>query len=132
MNLLEDIYAYLRKTGLSKSYFGKLAVKNSAVVGRLEAKRPILVSTSDRLRAFMRDNPNGAPRRRGKAISHSTNSGNADDPAGELPPAEEQSERVSSGNAAMHPNHVGVASKPRSQDQTHSRVDEEPPPGGVH
>jgi hypothetical protein len=51
--LREEIRAFLAETGMSATYFGKLAVGNSLVVRRLEAGRPIYLSTAERLRAYM-------------------------------------------------------------------------------
>lgn len=130
MHLLDDIHAYLKKTGISKSYFGKIAVGNSAVVGRLEKKRPILVSTSERLRAFMRDNPNGAPRRRDKKIPDGSDSGNEVDNSGAIPPDRQQSERISLGHAEGGAQNAGVASVERTSNQAKNSVKEEPPPDG--
>lgn len=52
-DLLTSIERFLADTGMSASYFGEKAVRNSKVVARLRNGRPIQVGTANRLRAFM-------------------------------------------------------------------------------
>ena len=51
--LVAEIDAFLTRTGMSASYFGKKAVGNSEVVSRLRAGRTITGVTEARLRTFM-------------------------------------------------------------------------------
>lgn len=131
MTLLEEISAYLRKTNISKSYFGKIAVGNSAVVGRLEAGRPILVDTADRIREFMRDNPEGAPRRRGKKIADSPDPRNALDSARAGQSTPDRASGVSTGNARSDSENLGVRSNERKPDPRSCAPDDGKPPGQV-
>lgn len=130
MTLLNDIYAYLRRTGISKTYFGKVSVNNSALVKRLESGRPVLSSTDARLRGFMRDNPKGTPRRRDETITDSADSGDENDPEGKIGASPEQPGRLPQGNSDCNPQNIGVASAERSRHQTKNPVKEEPPPDG--
>jgi hypothetical protein len=52
-DILAEVEAFLRTSGMGPSYFGKLAVGNSEIVRKLRDGRPILTSTADRLRAFI-------------------------------------------------------------------------------
>lgn len=54
-DLLKDIRRFLQKTGMSPSYFGKLAVNNSELVRRLEGGQTVTLPTDRRVRAFIRD-----------------------------------------------------------------------------
>jgi hypothetical protein len=51
--ILISIERFLADTGMSASYFGEKAVRNSKVVARLRGGRPIQDDTAARLRAFM-------------------------------------------------------------------------------
>lgn len=52
--LLIEIEAFLAETGLSESYFGKAACKNSELIPRLRAnKRGVWPDTEAKIRAFM-------------------------------------------------------------------------------
>jgi hypothetical protein len=52
--LVAEIDAFLAETGMSASYFGKIATGNSEVVSRLKHGRTITGVTEQRLRAFMK------------------------------------------------------------------------------
>lgn len=54
-NILFLIDEFLKKTGMSETYFGKKAVGNTEVVRRLKMGRPILTTTEFRLRQFIRE-----------------------------------------------------------------------------
>jgi hypothetical protein len=54
--LLSDIEDFLSVTGMGPSYFGKQAVKNSELVKRLRAGKPIQSDTESKVRSFMRQN----------------------------------------------------------------------------
>lgn len=52
-DLLIEIHAFLAKSGMSASYFGKLACNNSELVGRLADGKTITFATADKVRAFI-------------------------------------------------------------------------------
>lgn len=52
-DLLSDIREFLAKTGMGKSYFGKVACGNSEVVGRLENGRTVTLATAEKIRSFI-------------------------------------------------------------------------------
>lgn len=52
-HLLEEIEAFLSETGMGPSYFGKQAVRNSEIVGRLRAGGRVWPETEAQLRGFM-------------------------------------------------------------------------------
>ncbi|GHE88493.1 hypothetical protein GCM10016455_05780 [Aliiroseovarius zhejiangensis] len=52
-SLVEEIDDFLSDTGMSDSYFGKVATGNSEVVSRLKAGRTITGRTEKNLRDFM-------------------------------------------------------------------------------
>jgi hypothetical protein len=49
-DLLTEIEAFLKETGISASYFGKKYFNNSELVSRLRAGRTTFVSTEKRVR----------------------------------------------------------------------------------
>lgn len=51
--LLTDIEAFLARTGMGASYFGKRAAGNSELVRRLREGRPLQTNTERRVRVFM-------------------------------------------------------------------------------
>lgn len=51
--LVKDIDAFLCRTGMSASYFGKVATGNSEVVNRLKAGRTITGMTEQKIRNFI-------------------------------------------------------------------------------
>lgn len=53
--IILSIERFLADTGMSASYFGEKAVRNSKVVSRLRNGRPIQDDTAARLRSFMAD-----------------------------------------------------------------------------
>ena len=53
MPLLADIEAFLKNTGMSASYFGKVAVNNSELVARLRDGSRVWPETEAKARAFM-------------------------------------------------------------------------------
>jgi hypothetical protein len=55
--LLAEVDAYLEKSGMGKTQFGKLSVNDVAVLGRMRAGKPVTSRTMSRIRAFMADNP---------------------------------------------------------------------------
>ena len=52
--ILQEIEAFLAETGMGASYFGKVAVGNSELVGRLRSGNPVLNRTEDKVRGFIR------------------------------------------------------------------------------
>ena len=54
--LLVEIEAFLTKTEMSPSYFGKKAARNSELVARLRLGRPIQFDTAEKVRIFMVEN----------------------------------------------------------------------------
>lgn len=62
--LLDDIESHLAATGMSASYFGRLACGNSEVVARLRAGKRVWPETEMKLRAWMFANANTPLRRR--------------------------------------------------------------------
>jgi hypothetical protein len=55
--LLEEVEAFLARTKMGEAYFGKKAVGNSELVARLRAGGSVLVTTDEKVRAFMASNP---------------------------------------------------------------------------
>ena len=53
--LVYEIDAFLSETGMSASYFGKVAAGNSEVVARLKTGRTITGITEKKLRDYMED-----------------------------------------------------------------------------
>lgn len=53
IDLVAKIDAFLSESGMSASYFGKLATGNSEVVARLKAGRSITGRTEARISAFI-------------------------------------------------------------------------------
>jgi hypothetical protein len=51
--LLADIKAFLKKSGMTESYFGMRAARNSALVPRLEAGGTVTLKTAERVKNFM-------------------------------------------------------------------------------
>lgn len=51
--LLAEIEAFLSETQMGEKYFGKAAVGNSEVVGRLRAGRRVWPETETRIRSFI-------------------------------------------------------------------------------
>jgi hypothetical protein len=51
--LVKEIDAFLCRTGMSPSYFGKVATGNSEVVPRLKAGRTITGMTEQKIRDFI-------------------------------------------------------------------------------
>ena len=51
--LLSDIEAFLARTGMGESYFGKRAAKNSELVARLRGGGRVWPETEKRIRQFM-------------------------------------------------------------------------------
>ena len=54
-DLLTDIQAFIRDTGIGPSYFGKASCGNSELVERLEKGGTVTLTTADRVRAFIRE-----------------------------------------------------------------------------
>jgi hypothetical protein len=52
-DLLTDIHAFIRETGMGPSYFGKAACGNSELVERLEKGGTVTLTTAERIRSFM-------------------------------------------------------------------------------
>ena len=63
--LLRDIVEYCRSAGIAESTFGRLAVNDGKLVGRLRLGGRVRTDTVERLRAFIARDPrppvNGAP-----------------------------------------------------------------------
>lgn len=51
--LLAEIEAFLGRTGMGESYFGKVAASNSELVKRVRGGGRVWPETIDRLRSFM-------------------------------------------------------------------------------
>lgn len=51
--LLIEIDAFLARTGMAPSYFGKISVGNSELVDRLRAGGDVRTRTAERVRAFI-------------------------------------------------------------------------------
>jgi hypothetical protein len=51
--LLAEIQAFLNRTGMKPSYFGKQAAGNSEIVARLEAGGTVTLRTAERIRKFI-------------------------------------------------------------------------------
>ena len=60
-DLLWEIEAFLRESGMGESYFGQAAVGNSKLVMRLREGRSIEIDTADRIKEFMRQRRDPAP-----------------------------------------------------------------------
>jgi hypothetical protein len=60
--LLHEISEYCRHTGLAESTFGRRAVNDGKLASRLRHGGRITTETLDRIRAFMANNRNAAPR----------------------------------------------------------------------
>jgi hypothetical protein len=60
--LLQEISEYCRHTGLAESTFGRRAVNDGKLASRLRHGGRITTETLDRIRAFMANNRNAAPR----------------------------------------------------------------------
>lgn len=52
-DLLSEIRAFLKETRMGKSYFGKAAVGNSELVGRLKSGGTVTLRTAQKVRSFM-------------------------------------------------------------------------------
>lgn len=61
VSLLADIEAFLARTGMGESYFGKRAVGNSELVPRLRNSGRVWPETEERARAFMRQRQDHPP-----------------------------------------------------------------------
>ncbi len=56
-DILREIEAFLEKTGMSASYFGKLSTGNSELVGRLRRGGDIRTKTVLKVSEFISNNP---------------------------------------------------------------------------
>lgn len=65
--LLTEIDAFLAKSGMSESYFGKRATGNSELVKRLRDNGTVTLKTAGRVRDFIRANPGLRVRTNGDA-----------------------------------------------------------------
>jgi hypothetical protein len=54
-DLLSEIRDFLAQHEMSASYFGKRAVNNSELVGRLERGSTVTLATAEKVRAYMRE-----------------------------------------------------------------------------
>ncbi|HUO92951.1 MAG TPA: hypothetical protein VMU22_08510 [Rhizomicrobium sp.] len=61
--LLDEIAAYCGQNGIAESTFGRLAINDGKLMGRLRTGGRITEQTCARIRAFMRDNPEPLRRR---------------------------------------------------------------------
>lgn len=52
-DLLTDIQAFLTKSGMGPSYFGKAACGNSELVERLENGKTVTIATAEKVRSFI-------------------------------------------------------------------------------
>lgn len=53
--LLDEIEGFLAESGMSPSYFGKKAAKNSELVARLRGGGDVRTATAERVRGFIRE-----------------------------------------------------------------------------
>jgi hypothetical protein len=53
IELLAEVDAYIQRTGLSETAFGKLAVSDGKFVGRLRARANMTIGTMLKARAFI-------------------------------------------------------------------------------
>lgn len=51
--LLNEIDAFIKRTGMGESYFGFQAARNSALVKRLRAGRNVELRTAERVKKFI-------------------------------------------------------------------------------
>jgi hypothetical protein len=54
-DLLSEIELFLVETGMGPSYFGKVAARNSELIGRLRRGRRVWPETELQVREFIRD-----------------------------------------------------------------------------
>src|SRR5437016_13567424 len=59
--LLRDIADYCRNAGIAESTFGRLAVNDGKLVGRLRLGARITTDTAERVRAFIAREPHPGP-----------------------------------------------------------------------
>lgn len=62
--LLQEIETFLKAHGMYPSYFGRDAINDTALVSRLRAGGDVRLETVDRIRAFMRNHPKPAKKRK--------------------------------------------------------------------
>ena len=65
--LLRDIEAYLERTGVAETTFGRRVVNDGKFVGRLRDGKGITIATVERVQAFLSANQPVTPPRRRKA-----------------------------------------------------------------
>lgn len=65
-DLLTEIKDYCARVGIKTSTFGRYVVGDGKLVSRLEAGNQIMPRTMERVRAYMRDNPEKALRPKAK------------------------------------------------------------------
>lgn len=58
-SLVADIDAFLERSGMSQSYFGKVSTGNSEVVARLKVGRTITGRTEQKIREFIKEHSAG-------------------------------------------------------------------------
>lgn len=71
--LLAEIDAYLERTGMAESTFGKNAINDGRFVGDLrsgERRRELKTGTIERVRTYIRDNPKPPPGRKRRKESN--------------------------------------------------------------
>lgn len=57
-DLIQDIESYLARTGMTETKFGLLAANNGSLISRISrARGNVKISTIDKVRRFMADNP---------------------------------------------------------------------------
>ena len=52
-DLLTEIHAFLDRTGMGRSYFGKASCGNSELVDRLESGKTVTLVTAEKVRTFI-------------------------------------------------------------------------------
>ncbi len=62
--LMNDIEAFLARSGMSRTRFGEDAAGERSLLKRLERGGQITIETHDRIRAFMRDWRSERPKKR--------------------------------------------------------------------
>lgn len=59
--ILSEIEAFIARTGMAETYFGKKSVNNSELVARLRAGGGIHFNTEARVRSFINNSPSSLP-----------------------------------------------------------------------
>ena len=65
--LLAEIEAYLKRTGMGRTYFGHVVGAGGELVDRLRDGRDVTTRTMDAIYRFIRAHPDGAPQKERRA-----------------------------------------------------------------